>query len=100
MWNEKYVVDGKYFLQQNSDGYYLETDKHTYFFYELLPVGASSNVTSDMLMIVCDDFDKNPDSFTEIIGWEYGALDFPDTYSWEHIQEMIEEYEKTGRAMR
>ena len=96
---EKYQVNG-FPLQHDGDGYFLETDKHRYEFYELIPVGASKSLTSDMLMIVCDDYNTNPDSFTEIVGWEYGALDFPDTYTWEHIAEMIQDYEKTGRAMR
>jgi len=92
--------DGYYFLKSNDEGYYLETDQHRYDFYELVPIGATKDITSDMVMIVCDDYDKNPDSFTEIIGWEFGALDFPNTYSWDHIAEMIENYEKTGKAMR
>ena len=77
----------------NREGYSLKTKKHNYWFGEISCLGVKT--TSDIFIIMCDDFDKDPDSDAAVVGWGYGAADFPeDPGMVAFASNLILEYEK------
>ena len=90
------TISGYPLLHDSRNGYMVRTDKHDYYFYELVSVGGTT--TSDILMVMVDDWERNqkPDEVPENIGWIYGATAFPDDYyALEDISEYIDKYEST-----
>lgn len=76
------------------EGYSLSTDKHNYWIGEIHCLGGQ--VTSDILIVMCDDFDRDPDSDAAIVGWSYGAGLFPDdNFIVNSVSDLILDYEKT-----
>ena len=86
---------GRYnLILDERNGYSIKTDKHNYELYELIPVGGR-NTTSDILMVMVDDWETDEDSVPTNIGWVYGASDFPNNQDInDTIAEYIENYEK------